>query len=761
MVDAGVMWTALGTLVSAVGVAVGWRQRKVGGTGETSGQGAPRPDVQGLSVLPPTGRLPSKVRGRDDLLRDLVKLVRHPPGGFVVLSGMGGVGKSTVATALAAQVRHGQVGRRRCDVWWVSVADRSSLASAMVTVAQHLGASDADLEVIATGQAAAPDRVWARLDRARRRWLLILDNADEPEVLARPVATSTAAATVDAGDGWLRPTRKGLVVVTSRDASARTWGRHARVIGVEPLDENDAARVLMDWAPAAGSEADARRLADRLGRLPLALGLAGSYLESDVALKRSFAEYQHSLDGATDLLAAEPSAAGPRAAVMETWELSLDALAQRHVPQARSLLRLLSCYAPSTPIPLDLLDPERLLPLLAACGGTTPATTERDLQIGLRQLRQLRMIDASALTAHGERALAVHPVVADANRAHLATGPGAARDHDPGLVRRTAVDLLTAAIDRLDADTPVHWPRYRLLAPHVHAVFATVAPHLDPGAEHLRALVRSTTRTADAHDRSGAVQAGLRLCRATFGALAVLGEDDPASLYLRHILAWETAIQGRSAEAQAIHEDVATRRERVLGRDHPDTLWSHHELGWVAGLQGQWAVAESIYRDVLGRRERVLGRDHPDTLMTRHELAWAIASQGRGEEAEQALQVIVDARARVLGRDHPRTLASRHELAWAMATQGRWRAAERTYRAVLTARRRVLGEEHPDALTTRHELAWTLAMQGRQRDAATEYAETLATRERVLGPDHPDTVVTRLALEALRDGTVASAHHVV
>ena len=85
----------------------------------------------GASVAVPLGRLPVEVRGRDAVLHALAQ--EH---GLVVLTGMGGIGKSTVAAELARLV---QAGRR---VWWVSAADPSSLVAGIATVARNLGASE-------------------------------------------------------------------------------------------------------------------------------------------------------------------------------------------------------------------------------------------------------------------------------------------------------------------------------------------------------------------------------------------------------------------------------------------------------------------------------------------------------------------------------------------------------------------------------------------------------------------------------------------
>jgi hypothetical protein len=122
-------------------------------------------------------------------------------------------------------------------------------------------------------------------------WLLVLDNADDPDLLA------AGQGRVHERRGWLRaPCEHGAVLVTTRSANA--WGE-AALLQVGPLSRDDGAAVLRDLAPDAGPDADA--LADRLGCLPLALRLAGSYLAAvrsfpaipGLAAPTTFGEYHH------------------------------------------------------------------------------------------------------------------------------------------------------------------------------------------------------------------------------------------------------------------------------------------------------------------------------------------------------------------------------------------------------------------------------------------------------------------------------------
>jgi hypothetical protein len=224
--------------------------------------------------------------------------------------------------------------------------------------------------------------------------------------------------------GWLRPDPAGMVIVTTRIRDPGVWGAGVAFRELRPLDEMTAARVLGDLAPDAGDLAgkDAMRLGRRLGGLPLAVHLAGSYLTSPFARWHSFADYHHALDSVevpVALADLDDPAAQARATIQRTWGLSLDALEANGQPQARAVLFLLSCYAPATPIPASLLQPEKLATLLTADRELPAAELSdqraRQLRDALRGLASAGLIDTGT-SQNGRPAVTVHPVVADANR---------------------------------------------------------------------------------------------------------------------------------------------------------------------------------------------------------------------------------------------------------------------------------------------------------------------------------------------------------
>lgn len=302
-----------------------------------------------LPVLVPLGRLPPEVRGRDALLADIRTQLtrrRQQKGSTWVLAGMGGLGKSTIALAAA---RSAQVLGWR--VWWLTATDITSLSGGLLEILHQLDAPESTARPVREGAPTAAARFWEFLHSANPaggRWLLVFDNADAPAVLAAHGSASPAD-----GAGWLRPHSSGLVVVTTRTRDQRVWGSWTVMRELHPLDDVAAARVLTDLAPNIqdpGSE-QAKALAQRLGGLPLALHLAGTYLASDFARWRTLGDYHRALDG-TELSTAmgdlDDPAGQARATILRTWDLSLQALAEKGQPEARlSVCRVRTRAAPS------------------------------------------------------------------------------------------------------------------------------------------------------------------------------------------------------------------------------------------------------------------------------------------------------------------------------------------------------------------------------------------------------------------------------
>uniref|UniRef100_UPI0031DA7675 tetratricopeptide repeat protein n=1 Tax=Saccharothrix mutabilis TaxID=33921 RepID=UPI0031DA7675 len=709
-----------------VGVARGGRVFQAGRDLHVHGDPAvPEPyPAHPVSVALPHGWAARSVRGRGVLLDRLVDAA----GQVVVLHGVGGCGKTTVALELARRT-----GPR---VWWVDGSSAASLAQGFGAVALQAGAGETEARSAWGGLGSMPDLLWRALRGMAQRWLLVVDNADDVGLLA------DAQGVVVDGHGWLRtPGPGGTLVVTSRDGRAEAWGGSARLVAVEPLAGSDAAAVLADLAPAAGGRADAEALARRLGGLPLALRLAGSYLAatnrvpalSGVAEPRTFAEYLTAWETRfADIVTRGLDQPVPveRRALHRTWELSLDLLAARGLPVARPLMRLLSVLDGAR-IPGWLLHPAVL-----ADSGLFGTASAADLAHAVAGLAGVGLVDR---VGPGWDALTVHPVVREANR-HQADAIAAMGEY-----LWLAVRLVEHAVAGMTHDDPGHWPRWRSLVPHCTHLIDRFAPLWTD--ERALVVARIAHRVGDACHA-----AGLHLDADRFyGATAtlrwrVLGAEHPDTLAARHCVALMLRDRGDLSSAAAELRRVLDLREAVLGVEEPATLATRHELARVLRRQGDLTGAESELRHVLRVRARVLGAAHPATLDSHNNFAFVLRQSGDLADAEREFRVVLRLRREVLGPEHPDTLTTRHNLAGVFWRCGDLVEAEAQYRDIVTVGNRVLGPEHPQVLQSRHRRSCVLRDQGLLDTAEAELRDIVTTCERVLGKDNPDTLLARLDL---------------
>ncbi|MDG4791261.1 hypothetical protein O7626_36115 [Micromonospora sp. WMMD1102] len=425
-----------------------------------------------VSVAPPMGRRSRHLRGRDELVDELLGLVTGGVGGsrVRVLHGLGGCGKTSIALEVCARSDGG-------PVWWVSAVDEVSCRAGLTAVARLAGASEQELRAGDLG-----DVLWGRLAGLASGWLLVVDNADDPEVLA-------GSGQLADGNGWLRPAEVvGLVVVTSRSGGWPSWC-HPQRVGM--LDEDLAAEVLRDAAgEQAGGRDEARALARWLGGLPLALRLAGAYLAATRAAllpepgrPATFVEYLAVLRaaGGRRFVAGQEMA---EEVTSRALTLSLDLLARRGLAHAEVLLRLLAQFA-EAPVPFRLLlDPE-VLSRSRVLGGVSAGDVSRLLEA----LADMALIDVAA-GVDVQRVLTLHPAV---RAASLDTFAASHDDNSPDVETLAALAIYSATDGESTGlpEDPQRWPLWQLLAPHAFELLRRVSRIECPSSDLVRWAARS------------------------------------------------------------------------------------------------------------------------------------------------------------------------------------------------------------------------------------------------------------------------------
>ncbi|GAB2723127.1 tetratricopeptide repeat protein [Kitasatospora kifunensis] len=669
--------------------------------------------------VPLAERPPRVLRDRHDLMREL-RLPRVGGDGDIhLLHGMGGSGKTAVAyTLFQESVGNGRIGL------WVNASDRMTLRAGMLAVAADRGAETGELVAAHSGQRAAADLVWHYLDHSAQPWLLVIDNADDPAIL-------------DEG-GWLRASPMGTVLVTSRHATSPLWRSAVRhKIDVLPLE--DAAQVLCDFAPDAGSHREAEQVARTLGCLPLALTLAGSYLAHQLLESWTMSEYDERLhEESTDLIdqGAAPGTAtrGHRQLVSRTWQITLDALAERGLPQVTTLLRLLSCWGPE-PLPLAVL--ARTAVDDTSLDHADPALDSTQLEPALRALLDHSLSSLIEVPggegAQPTRCIQSHGVLLDS--VATATPP-----QQQQRLMEAAIHLLNSALP--DETSPgAGKERLRLLAPHATALLRRATP--ETASEVTRLAVRVAAQIYEAGD----YEAALALAKAAAEtAQRLQGPDHPDTLAARHQAGDALRRLGRIQEAEDLLRTVLTDRERVLGPDHPDTLLTSAALAIPLFLLSRYPESLAYLQRAIVGQQHALGEEHPETLRSRALILEILAQAGELEEFLRTGPETVADCERLLGPDHPVTGIAYSNYAYGLLHAGSPQDAVAAAQRALDGRIRVLGPEHPLVYSAKLVLSWALMLSGSHEEAVRLMREAVEGRERLLGEDHPLAVKARVLL---------------
>lgn len=664
------------------------------------------------SVRQPTGgRAPVVLRDRIELMQRLRPAVAPEAGNEIyVLHGMGGCGKTAVARTL---FQYATTDGDRVGLW-VNAADRTSLRSGMLAVAADRGATEGELVAARNGLRAPADLVWDRLGSSERPWLLVLDNADDPEILR--------------DGGWLRASPRGTVLVTTRRAAAQWWS-HAELHHVGVLPREAAAQVLCDLAPGSGTMEEAAEIADRLGRLPLALTLAGGFLSHQVIDPWTMAEYGHHLgdrgraefiDRGAGVLAREDA----RHLITRTWQLSLDALAGRGVEESTALLRLLACYG-ADPLPLAILNSPEI-------NDVVPRTRADAALHGLLDQSLTAIVDP------GVRCLQSHAVLLASVMA------GTPREQIVELTG-TAARLLAAAVPAIPQRGPRDL-RLSLLAPHVIALLRQA-----PEASVMAAVVDVAVRLACALHRTGDYLSAWELASvAAAEAEPRLGRDHRLVLAAHSRTGRALFRLGRFEESEAVLRRVLADRERVFGPDDPDTLDSCFGLNYPLQELGRGAEGVALLRRAVDGRVRVLGKEHPLTLQAQALLIEFLPVAELTLEIDGASMPHPQACALHLGPDHAVSLGARLSHAYALFRLDRFEGAAEEARRVVEDYDRRHGPDYALTLAAQQVYARARAALGDVNSAVELMAVVARRREQSLGAQHPFTAQAQQHLQEIR-----------
>ena len=625
-----------------------------------------------------------------ELLRDKLS----GSGAVVVaqaLYGLGGVGK----TQLALEYAH----RFMADydlVWWVPSERSEEISQSLADLARKMELRVGD-NVAEAAEAA--------LEELRRdtipRWLLIFDNADNPKQL----------------EAYL-PMGSGHVIITSRNQS---WTNSADLLEVDVFSRDESVAHLLRHVPNI-DQADAGRVAEALGDLPLAIEQASAWLEQTGMPAQAYVA--ELATRATRILALNQPSDYPTP-VVATWNMSFDRLRGRS-PAAVRLLQILA-FCSSGPISMNLLySEETILSLLPY----DPALSER-LMLG----RIIRDISRFALVKvdQGSNSLQIHRLVQAVIRAQMT-------EQEQTDARHELHKILVGARPRQgETDDPANWSTYEIIWPHLGP---SVAEECDD--PRTRQLLIDWVRY---QWKVGEFEACLNLAgRLQELWTRQLGPDDQQTLHLRFHIANVLRSQGRYEAARELDVAVLERQRAVLPENHPHALMTAAGLAADHRALGDFRPAlESDQRTYASFKDQ-FGEDYPRTLVAAFNLAISYRLVGDYSAARRLDQETLDRRRLVLPADHPYTLDTAANLALDMRAEGAFRESVELLRTTWEKYRAVFDDDMIEPLRTSTSLAVSLRKAGDQGEAMKLAQDTYHRYKRRHGAQAPEAQLCALNL---------------
>ena len=637
-----------------------------------------------------TGREVELQTLRRRLTDSSMEVLSQPPQ---AVYGLGGIGKTEIAVEYAHRY-----ATEYDIVWWVRAEHPDRVSDSFVKLGRQLNLQDSfgnrDRSVFSVMDALRKGQPYSR-------WLLIFDNAASPELIS---------------EYMVRGPSSGHVIITSREQRWRTVRAEAIEVTEFPLEESIAflrKRVKSLRADGAGGPGtpgydDARRLAQELGNLPIAMDHAAAYLD----------ETNSSVDAYLELYRKDPYGVlslpvdneYPRA-VAATWSVSTSLLDD----DAAEIFKLCAFFSPE-PIAEELF-------LGGGNSVQAPGALRAVLSDGRRFRQAVRQLHRYSLARiDGKRnVLIVHRVVQAVTRSIVAMErPAAVQEY------QAAVHALLAASDPLNPDRENNDPQYDRSLQHLRPSGA-----IETDNPALRSLIINQVRRLHMRggfrDSLGLGEEALEVWRRR------LGPTNEQLLELAVEVGIAMRLAGRTEEAQQLNQETLELLRREYGEENEIYLICANSYGGDLRALGQFKEALELDQRLLPLFERVFLPEHHRTLNVRNNLAADYRRLGRFRDALVEDQVNCAERERILGASDLRTLASKDAVSFDLRGCGEYELALDLAREVITTLENRIGGDNPDVLNAHKNFAVALRKVGLHEGALQESREVLRRYENYYG----------------------------
>jgi len=613
------------------------------------------------------------------------------------ISGLGGIGKTQTAVEYAYRYRDLYQA-----VLWARADSRDLLVSDFVSIADLLnlpGKHDEDQKYVV--------QVVKRWLENNTQWLLILDNADDLEMVSEFIPSAG----------------QGHTLLTTR---AQALGTIAQGVEIEKMAPITGALFLLRRAKLllknaslesvpASVQTEAKAIAEMMDGLPLALDQAGAYIEETACSLTDYLTYFRTRQ--TSLLKRRGRlTANHIPSVATTWSLSFEKIEQES-PAAAELLHLCAFLHPDA-MPEEIMSKGApyLGPVLAPI-----AADPFELNEVINELRRFSLIRRNT----GLKVLNIHRLVQVVLKDRI----------DENTQRQWAVRTVQAVNSVFPDVTFEAWPQCERLFHQAQVCADLIEQYALAFPEAARLLNLAGYYL---QERGHYTQAEPLARRSLEIREQVLGPEHLDVASSLNYLAWLYHEQGRYSEAEPLVRRSLEIREQVLGPEHLDVAQSLRTLAEIYHDAGNDVTAEPLYQRALEIRERVLGLEHPDVAQILKHLGSLYRSQGEYAKAEPLYLRALAICEQTLRPEHPALAACLISLGALYSRLREDAKAESLFLRALAIREQTLGPEHPEVATSLCTLGTFYQRRGEYDKAEPLYLRTLAIREKALNPESPE-----------------------
>ncbi|WP_159072272.1 FxSxx-COOH system tetratricopeptide repeat protein [Streptomyces sp. CMB-StM0423] len=694
-------------------------------SGATVGRHLPRPGVVERAIAdrrksgspPPVwGNVPPRnvnFIGRVDALRDLHNRLTQGTTAVLpeTLHGMGGVGKTQIAIEYA--YRHSS---EYDIVWWIPAGQPAQIRAGYVDLAQRLR-----LPTGAEANTAIPAVLEAlRLGEPYRNWLLVFDNAENPESVLP----------------FFPQGGTGRILVTSRNGQ---WVNMARTIEVDVFARDESVALLRRRGPEL-TDRQADHLSEELGDLPLAIEQAAVWLaETGMPAEEYLELFQGKraefVNRRSELLELAPPM-DYQLPVAAAWNVSLDRLRDTN-PAALQLLQVCAYFAPE-PVSRTLF--------MAGRNASLPGLLGDVLSDPIRLGHALREVNRYALARidHRTNSIQLHRLVQAVLIDQMT--------EDERVSMRDAAHLLMAGGDPREPGVTANWARYAELLPHIRASDAVKSED-----RWVRGLVANTVvylYTWGDHEacRELGTEA-LTTWRQTHGP------DDSQALSVARHVGHALRSLGRYDDAAELNKDSLDRLRRIAGESHEDTLLAARAVAVDLRAAGDFESSVKLNKDTYDRAMRSFGERDPYTLGSAVDYGTALRTVGDFQTARDLDAVTLQLAVEVLGENALLTLLLGSLLAVDLRECGDYVGASEVQEINSTRFAQLAGIETPATLLAMRHLGVARRKAGDHEGALEACHEAWQRYRRRYGDDHFDTqcASSSLAIAQRQAGQVDEA----